>query len=178
MLKNAFYCVLCLALTGCIIDDGPVRFPVGTVEGYRPIYGTEEQFAAITFTQDEPLINPGKIYVYGQYLLVSERGKGVHIYNNSDPTSPLHLGFINIYGNADIALKGNTLYADHGNDLVAINIANISNPIEVDRQEDIYDKVLSLPPADGNYFECVDKARGHLIVRWEYTTLNSPECYR
>jgi hypothetical protein len=34
----------------------------------------------------------GKIYVYQQYLFINEPEKGVHIFDNSSPNSPINLG--------------------------------------------------------------------------------------
>lgn len=173
-----FYLLFIIVLSGCIIDDGPATFPAGIVEGYRPIYSSEEIFSNISFRENVPLVNPGKIYTFGRFLLVAERSRGVHIYDNADVTSPAHLGFISIAANEDIALKGNVLYADHGNDLLAIDISDVTNPVILDRQEDVYEKTLNLPPGDFNYFECVDQSRAHLITGWQWTTLDNPECYR
>jgi len=50
--------------------------------------------------------------------------KGVHIINNSNPSNPVVKAFINIPGNVDIAVKGNTLYADMYSDLVSIDITD------------------------------------------------------
>lgn len=165
-------------LIGCGPDDGPARFPAGTVQGFRPIYTNEETFSRIEFVEDMPLSNPGKIFNYGKFLLVNESSSGVHIYDNEDPTLPIHLGFITIPGNQDIALQGNILYADHGVDLIALDLSDPTNPEVVDRREDIYRRKFSLPPGQDTYFECVDAARSHLVIGWEFTTLDNPECYR
>lgn len=178
MYRRNYYLIICLLLSGCYIDEGPTTFPIETVDGYKPIYISEDEFIDIGFVENVPLNNPGKIYIYGQFLLVGEKSRGVHIYDNTDPTNPDHVGFINIPGNDDIALKGNILYADQGNDLVAIDVSDVTAPVVVDRKEDIYNEDDTLPPGGSNYFECVDKARAHLIVGWEWTTLNNPECFR
>ncbi|MCH5683807.1 hypothetical protein LWM68_05750 [Niabella sp. W65] len=35
-----------------------------------------------------PLKNPSKIYVKGNYLLISETWKGIHVIDNTNPSSP------------------------------------------------------------------------------------------
>src|SRR5690606_29217142 len=49
----------------------------------------------------KPLENPGKIYLYGDYLLVNEPQKGIHIIDNANPASPKIINFIKIPGNVD-----------------------------------------------------------------------------
>ena len=73
--------------------------------------------------------NPGKIYMYGNYIFLNEVNKGVHIIDNSNPASPVLKAFINIPGNVDIAVKGSTLYADLFTDLVVVDITNPLNSV-------------------------------------------------
>ena len=73
------------------------------------------------------LKNPGKIYFYNNLLFVVEDKEGVHIINNEDASNPINIGFINIPGNVDIAVKNDLLYADSYVDLVVIDISEINN---------------------------------------------------
>ncbi|RYD82599.1 MAG: hypothetical protein EOP53_03265 [Sphingobacteriales bacterium] len=70
----------------------------------------------------------GKIWIYGKYLLVNEPKKGIHIFDNTNPSSPQALSFISIPGNVDMAVRDNMLYADNYIDLLVINIANPQSP--------------------------------------------------
>ena len=76
----------------------------------------------------QALKNPGKIYIYGNYIFLNEPDAGIHIIDNSQPTAPKNLAFIPIPGNVDLAVTGNTLYADSYSDLVTFDI---SNPLAV-----------------------------------------------
>lgn len=178
MSKKLYLLLISLALSSCIFDEGPAQFPVGSIEGFKPLYAESEEFLEVRFIENVALTNPGKIYIYNRYLLVSEPLKGVHIYDNIDPTDPKHLGFIRIAGNEDIALKGNILYADQIDDVLAIDLSNVREPVIVDRQEDVYNKGVAVPPGQSVYFECVDNARKNLVVGWEWTTLENPECFK
>jgi hypothetical protein len=80
----------------------------------------------------------GKIYFKDGYMYVNEPGKGVHIINNLNPSDPIAVKFLKIPGNYDLAIKGNTLYADSYVDLVAFDISTISNIKEVNRLEGIF----------------------------------------
>ena len=76
----------------------------------------------------QALKNPGKIYIYGNYIFLNETNEGIHIIDNSLPAAPKNLAFIPIPGNVDLAVTGNTLYADSYIDLVTFDI---SNPLAV-----------------------------------------------
>lgn len=90
-----------------------------------PVYESKANVLAnIKTGTPENIKSPGKIYLYGQYIFLNEIDKGVHVINNANPAKPVNLGFIDIPGNLDIAVKGNTLYADFYADLVAIDISN------------------------------------------------------
>lgn len=86
----------------------------------------------------KPLDNPGKIYLYGDYLLINEPQKGIHIIDNANPSSPVSVNFINIPGNVDLAVNTNILYADSYVDLLAFDISNPKNIELVKRVEDVF----------------------------------------
>jgi hypothetical protein len=99
-----------------------------------PVYMSNEEFkTAVKKTAQQEVKEPGKIYIKDKYLFVNEVNKGIHVYNNANPTSPVYTCFINIPGNVDLAIKGNLLYADSYIDLVVIDISDPSNPKEIDR---------------------------------------------
>ena len=73
------------------------------------------------------ITKPWKIYIKGSYIFLNEIDKGIHVIDNSYPTSPRNIAFIDIPGNIDIAAKGNTLYADLYNDMVTLDISDPMN---------------------------------------------------
>jgi hypothetical protein len=96
---------------------------------YRPIIELKaEVLKKINGVAATSVQAPGKFYLYGNYVFLNEIDKGVHVIDNSNPVIPKRVAFINIPGNLDIAVKGNTLYADLYTDLLAIDI---SNPLNV-----------------------------------------------
>lgn len=110
-----------------------------------PVYMEFSEFRnAVVGSEARPLIQPGKIYFKDDFLYINESQEGVHIVDNSNPASPQMIGFIEIPGCADIAIKGNILYADSFIDLVAIDISNPNNPVEVDRIENAFPNVLPI----------------------------------
>jgi len=98
---------------------------VRTYTIYTPVYKLKsEVLASLKSTAPTPLKNPGKLYIRGNYIFLNELDKGIHIIDNSNPASPRNISFIDIPGNLDIAVKGNTLYADMYRDMVTIDITN------------------------------------------------------
>ncbi|WP_192349062.1 LVIVD repeat-containing protein [Algoriphagus sp. Y33] len=111
-----------------------------TYHTMMPVYVemSNERARIITTEPAKPLDNPGKIYIYGDYLFINEPTKGIHILDNSNPSNPINLSFISIAGNVDMAVNGNILYADNYVDLLVFDISNISSIQMVKRIEDVF----------------------------------------
>src|SRR5687767_3570779 len=78
------------------------------VSEYQPIFMTRQQLETSVVKKDpQPVSNPGKLYSYGDYILINERYRGVHVINNQDPRSPQKVAFIQVPGNIDFAMKNN-----------------------------------------------------------------------
>ncbi len=133
-----------------------------------PVYLTYEELrSAVKVTESRTLEVPGKIYFKDNLLFVNEMFEGIHILDMTNPADPENLGFIEIPGNVDIAIKNNTLYADSYIDLVAIDISDIDNPKEVNRVEDVFP--YTLPKYDENYrLADIDEEKG-VVIDWEIT---------
>ena len=100
-----------------------------TYSFYTPVYKTTAEVRAnIKSNAPREMENTGKIYIYGRYIFLNEMDRGIHIIDNSNPASPQKVAFVDIPGNIDMAVKGNTLYADSYSDLVVLDI---SNPVQV-----------------------------------------------
>ncbi|MDZ4794620.1 MAG: hypothetical protein SGI83_10105, partial [Bacteroidota bacterium] len=111
---------LCFILQGCLKDKLTKTYTILT-----PVYKEKsEVYANIKSNAPRPLESPGKIFMYGNYIFLNEVDKGVHIIDNANPASPVMKAFINIPGNLDIAVKGNTMYADLYADMVVVDISN------------------------------------------------------
>jgi hypothetical protein len=109
-----------IAFSGCLKDHITKTYTI-----YTPVYKERsEVLANIKSNTPQPIEQKGKIFLYGNYIFLNELNKGVHVINNSNPAAPVRVAFIDIPGNVDIAVKGNTLYADLYTDLLAIDISN------------------------------------------------------
>ena len=129
-----------------------------------PVYiSVSDLRAQVTTVQaPQPLSQPGKIYIFGNYLFITEVSKGIHIVDNSNPTAPRFINFINIAGNADIAVNSDILYADNYVDLLAFDVSNPALIKPVKRVENVFDN------------QYVDKARG-LILGYKDTVITEVE---
>lgn len=124
---------LMIAMSSCKKDKCEQTI---TYKTYEPVYMSYEELRAAVKTEaPQPLKNPGKIYILGNYLFVNEIDKGIHVFDNTNPSSPQNISFIKIPGNMDLAAKGNSLYADSYIDLVELNIANPQNVTVTKRVE-------------------------------------------
>ncbi|MCR9017430.1 hypothetical protein [Aquiflexum gelatinilyticum] len=99
--------------------------------------------ADIIIEPGKELDNPGKIYIYGDYLFINEPQKGIHILDNSNPASPKNINFINIPGNVDLAVNSEILYADNYVDLLSFDISDVRSIKMVDREEDVFKNMYS-----------------------------------
>lgn len=103
-----------------------------TYTWFEPLYKTSAEVRAnIKSNPAREIQNPGKIFIIGNYIFLNEIDKGIHVIDNRNPSSPKNIGFIDIPGNIDLAVKGTALYADLYTDLVTLDI---SNPLNVTKK--------------------------------------------
>jgi hypothetical protein len=120
------FCVSILFLQQSCVKD--VCNKTYTYTYFVPVYKTTAEVRAnIKSNTPKPVLNPGKIYIKGNYIFLNELNKGIHIIDNANPAAPKNIAFIDIPGNVDIAVKDNIMYADFYTDLVAMDISNPSN---------------------------------------------------
>ena len=120
----------------CCSDKCTVK---STYVYFKPVYSTTAEIKAATGLKTATtLSSPGKIYLKDGNLFVNETGKGIHLFDNSNPASPRPLGFLNVPGNYDLAIFGNILYADSYVDLVMFDISDITNIKEANRLEGFF----------------------------------------
>ena len=158
----AFLIVMMAALTAC--NDRTVELI--TYDANVPVYMPFDEFRA-SFEKSAPIeiSHPGKMYFKDGYLFINEYGKGIHVIDNTDPSNPEKVVFYEILGNVDMAISGNVLFADSYIDLLAIDITDIENPVEIDRLENVFPEIV--PEGELWYpYAMVDKSKG-VIVDWE-----------
>jgi hypothetical protein len=120
ILSFIIVCSILFLLQSCLKDKLTKTYTV-----YEPVYRTKaEVLADIKSDAPEKITTPGKIYQFANYIFLNEINRGVHVIDNTNPSAPIIKAFINIPGNVDIAVKGNTLYADLYTDMVTIDITD------------------------------------------------------
>lgn len=119
------------------------------------IYGNMDEIRNETVNSAvQQIENPGKIYVGEDFLLIGEENKGIHVVDNSDPKNPTQVNFINIHGNKEFYVEGNSLYAESLVDVVKYNIQDIQNITVDSRAQNVFE------------FNGID-ANGNTIVGFE-----------
>lgn len=106
---------------------------------YQPVYAKMKEYReAIQAESPRAIKNAGAIYVYGKYLFINDQKEGIHIVDNTDPSNPAPIAFLNIPGNFSLAVRNNLLYADNYVDLVVIDISNPEAVQYVGRTENVF----------------------------------------
>lgn len=127
MKKQILLAALCLLastfiLNSCIKDTVKRTY---TYTVYRPVYQTKPALRArIKSDAPQAVQQPGKLVLKDHYIFLNEMDKGIHVIDNTDPAQPKDIAFISIPGNEDIAIKGNTLYADLYSNLLTLDISD------------------------------------------------------
>src|SRR4030042_3506854 len=68
-------------------------------KGNAPVYMSYTDLRnAVEIKEEVPLVDPGKIYFKDNFILIIEELKGIHVFDNSDPSAPLKKAFINVPG--------------------------------------------------------------------------------
>ncbi len=162
LLKLSLLAVLPLLFTSCLKDSCE---ETRTFTQYDPVYMSHNQIRVpIKTIEARYLENPGKMYFYENFIFVNEIREGIHIIDNSDPKNPSNIGFIEIPGNVDIAIRNNLMYADNYMDLITLDISNPLNPELVERQEEVYQRY---------YFH---EGRGFLVYHRETQITAEVDC--
>ena len=138
--------------------------------GNAPVYMSYSDLReAVEIRQNVDLVNPGKIYYKDNYIFIVEELKGIHVFDNTDPSSPVKKAFVTLPGVVDISISGYILYADSFVDLVILDVQNIDNIHEVARVRDILP--YTVPPTDNEYpMAYVDEKKG-VVIEWEVKTI-------
>lgn len=162
------------ALTGC----SDVVTEMVTYKVNEPIFMETSTFRNSVKVSPKPqnITSIGKMCFYNNYLYISEPEKGIHIINNTDPANPQQVGFIELLGNADLAIRNGLLYADSYIDLVWFDVSNPSIPELKGRLDSIFPTAL---PITSNIYG-IDYAGTYsgtnkgIIVGWKLVEKTEP----
>ena len=144
-----FFYIKAILLVGILIFSSCEDIIFEKFEGNIPIYLSYDDLKqSINVNEPREINQPGKIYFCNNYILINEYLKGIHVIDNSNPSSPTQIQFIEIPGNTDLLIYNDILFVDSYIDLVALDINNFPDINEVQRSEDIFP--YSLPPTNND----------------------------
>jgi len=169
MKKTSFLFILAGLLAGC-------NYNYTETYSYKinePVFMSMSEFRnSVKVTKEQHQIsNYGKICFYNDFLYISESEVGIHIINNTNPSQPRMVGFIELIGNADLAIRDDVLYADALVDLVWFDITDPANPVLKGRLEDAFPEALPIidNPYGYDYYMCYTddgKRKEGIVVGW------------
>lgn len=137
----------------------------------KPITMTKDAYkSSVKSEEPRQIIQSGKIYAYRDYIFINEPFRGIHVIDNTDPTAPQKIRFINIPGNVDLSIKDDYLFVDSLSDLVVLDISDILNIRPVARLENVLHDNIPWPfEADIIEGNQVDY-NSEIIVGWTIET--------
>lgn len=162
--NSLLFAIVCIA-TGILLSSSePVYYGA-----YSPVYmDRSEMENAIKIEAAQPLRATGKIYIYGQYILVNEKYKGIHVIDNSDPASPQNIAFLHIDGCIDMAMKDDILYADNAIDLIALKTTGNFSSVQVtERIKNIFPETASPDGYWPSYSVSQLRPKNTILVAWK-----------
>jgi hypothetical protein len=147
-----------MLLTACVKDKITRTYQVKT-----PIYEVLSTFRKQIKSQAATgIVTVGKMAASGNYIFVNELYTGIHVIDNTNPASPKNVAFINIPGNEDMAISGNTLYADAYGDLVTFDITDPVNATAKNFAANVFPD-HSIYPTNGTY---LNPDSVNVVVGW------------
>lgn len=107
---------------------------------FEPVYTSMADIrSSVDIIAPQEIKQVGKIFFQNSTLFINEPNEGIHVIDNSDPANPNPIAFVTVPGSFDLAVRGTILFTDSYIDLVAIDISDLNNVIEVGRLENIFD---------------------------------------
>jgi len=151
--------VISVLTVSCDNEDNAemAKFAVPTLKSLADIRSDVSVTAARQTNSD------GKIYVTEDYLFYIAQESGVHVFNNTNPSTPVNIAFINLAGVHDISVKGDYLFADNYVDLLVFDISDIQNITLV---RTIQNSVAFFPdyPDDAEFYDYTVNPTGDEII--------------
>lgn len=181
-LSSLFFLFFLLIMCSCLNDkEEEYTEETVTYEINEPVLrAVGEIRQAGAFTAPKKMTEMGKMCFYKDYLYVSAPGEGIHIIDNRQPSAPCAVGFVELPGTYELAIRADRLYADSYIDLVWFDLSDPARPEVKGRVENVFEQVL---PPTGNergydYGRCyaVAERADSVVVGWKLVTRT--ETYR
>jgi len=93
------------------------------------IYGDLDSIRNVALLEEfKPIDVPVGHFIGKDFILIGERGLGIHVYDNTNFSAPKNTAFLRIPFCKEYYIDGDYLYAESGYDLLKINIKDFRNP--------------------------------------------------
>lgn len=174
-MKKKLLFVMMLATGFFLGCDDSSGYRTNTVERMinEPVFMSATEFRSkeIKTKSAQPIKEQGNICFYDGYLFISEPGTGIHIIDNRNPHQPQAVGFVELDGNTDIAVRNSQLYADSYVDLLWFNLSDPGNPTYINRLENVFEQALPVIENEHGYdyskcFMETDRSK-YIVVGWD-----------
>ena len=163
-MKKIVFLLVVLSLFSCNKDETPTDFYNVAV----PLLMNKAEFrSSVEIQTPRSIEEAGKIYAYNDYIFVNDEFNGIHVIDNTNPSSPHAISYIKVPGNIDISIKNNFLYADSSTDLVVFDISNIQKIKAIGRLEDVFSIYDYKIPEEADYADYSNfNFTDQIVVGW------------
>jgi hypothetical protein len=151
MMKRCGLAIAVLALslqfTSCVKTQVTKKITMAVPQFMK----AEDYYASLRMQSPTEITSPGKFILYGNYMLLQDKFKGIHIVDVSGSTYN-KIGFIPAGNAKDMAMKNGMLYLDCNNDLVTLNLSDLNNISLANRQLNVFNTGFVAAQANGEIF--------------------------
>lgn len=124
---------------------------------YTPIEIPKEKIGElISFEAPFEVEKAGKIYIKDDLIIIGEKEKGFHFYDNSTPSNPVQTKYLKTGPTSDIAIRDNSFYLNQYNDLVTLKVDTDNYTFtETGREKEVFNHYYykERVSPDGYYFQ-------------------------
>ena len=158
--------LLVIAIAGCCFlafQPAPQR-----PHSFEPIMMSRADLeASFSVEPARPIEQPGKLWVYNNYIMVIELYHGIHVIDNSNPNNPQRIRFIRIEGCTEVAVRDGILYANNAVDLIGVKATGDFTSLEVVSRNRSVLPMISSPEHWNDWYYTSKLPDDMIIVRWE-----------
>ncbi len=190
-MRKYFFIILpaIFSLYSCLHRNTVPEPPLVKVWGFKPVYTLDSSVLEIKASAARPIDIPGKIYAKGNLVFQNDVGRGIHVFDNTDPSAMHAIGFINILGSSEISIRGNYLYTNSFTDLVVVDISDWQQVKEVSRVKQAFIQGQEVyrasyheflpPPEHGVWFECPNLflSSAQILAGWVRDSIYNNNCF-
>jgi len=128
--------VTLMGMSSCSKFEGQITM---TYTKATAIYGSIDSIRQLPLLAETRAVSyPVGFYVGKNYVLVGERGEGIHIFDDLNMQNPGRKSFLRIPFNKEFYVKDDILYAESGYDLLKIDLRDINNPVILSRAKNAF----------------------------------------